>query len=95
MSKYRVFSGPYFPVFGLNTERYSVFLRIQSECRKIRTRKNSVFGHFSGGFYAIRFMKGMIRMIRNEMLRNITLAIFLHEVNERYFFLFIKEETLI
>ena len=26
---------------------YSVSLRIQSECRKIRTRKNSVFGHFS------------------------------------------------
>ena len=26
----RVFSGPYFPAFGLNTERYFVFLRIQS-----------------------------------------------------------------
>ena len=25
MSKYAVFSGPYFPVFGLNTENYSVF----------------------------------------------------------------------
>ena len=44
VSKYRVISGPYFPVFGLNTERYSVFLHIQSECRKIRTRNNSVFG---------------------------------------------------
>ena len=33
------FSGPYFPAFGLNTERYSVSLRIQSECGKIRTRK--------------------------------------------------------
>ena len=22
MSKYEVFSGPYFPVFGLNTEKY-------------------------------------------------------------------------
>ena len=31
-------SGPYFPAFGLNTERYSVSLRIQSECGKIRTR---------------------------------------------------------
>ena len=31
----------------LNTERYSVSLRIQSEYGKIRTRKNSVFGHFS------------------------------------------------
>ena len=27
MSKYGVFSSPYFPAFGLNTERYSVFSR--------------------------------------------------------------------
>ena len=32
------YSGSYFPAFGLNTERYSVFLRIQSDCGKIRTR---------------------------------------------------------
>ena len=32
------YSGPHFPAFGLNTKRYSVSLRIQSECRKIRTR---------------------------------------------------------
>ena len=31
------FSGPRFPTFGLDTERYSVFLRIQSE----RTRETS------------------------------------------------------
>ena len=31
VSKYGVFSGPYFPTFGLNTERYSVYLRIQSK----------------------------------------------------------------
>ena len=43
----RCFSGPYFLVFGLNIEIYSVNLRIQSEYRKIRTRKNSIFGHFS------------------------------------------------
>ena len=42
VSKYGVLSGPYFPAFGLNTERYFVSLRIQSECGKIRTRKNSV-----------------------------------------------------
>ena len=47
VSKYGVFSGPYFSTFSLNTERYSVSLRIQSECGKIRTRKHSVFGHFS------------------------------------------------
>ena len=38
VSKYGVISGPYFPVFGLNTERYSVSLRIQSEDGKIGTR---------------------------------------------------------
>ena len=35
----RSFSGPYFPTFGLKTERYGVSLRIQSECKKIRTIK--------------------------------------------------------
>ena len=46
VSKCGVISGPYFPAFGLNMERYFVSLRVQSECRKIRTRNNSVFGHF-------------------------------------------------
>ena len=32
------YSDPYFPAFGLNTERYFLSLRIQSECGKIRTR---------------------------------------------------------
>ena len=35
----RRFSSPYFPAFGLNTDRYGVSLRIQSECGKIRTIK--------------------------------------------------------
>ena len=39
LPKYGVFSGPYFPAFGLNTERYRVSLLILSLCRKIRTRK--------------------------------------------------------
>ena len=47
MSKYGVFSGPYFPAFELNAERYFVSLRIQPKRGKIRTRENSVFGHFS------------------------------------------------
>ena len=38
--KYVVFSGPYFPLFGLNTERYGVsqIWSTQSECNKTRTR---------------------------------------------------------
>ena len=47
MSEYGVFSGTYFPAFGLNMKIYYVNLRIQSEYRKIRTRKNSLLGHFS------------------------------------------------
>ena len=35
----RSFSGPYFPAFGLDTERYSVSLRSQSEYGKMQTRK--------------------------------------------------------
>ena len=42
------FSGPRFTVFGLNLETLSVNLSIsQSKCRKMRTRKNSKFKHFS------------------------------------------------
>ena len=41
------YSGPYFPAFGLNTERYGASLCIQSECGKIRSRKNSIFEHIS------------------------------------------------
>ena len=32
------YSGPHFSAFVLNLEKYSVSLRIQSECEKIRTR---------------------------------------------------------
>ena len=51
-SRYGVISGPYFPVFGLNTEIYKVnSVRIQSKYRKTRTRNNSVFGHFSSSVH--------------------------------------------
>ena len=36
---YCVKSGPYFPEFRLNAERYGISLRIQCQCGKIRTRK--------------------------------------------------------
>ena len=34
----RSYSGPHFPALGLNTERYSAFSHISSECGKMRTR---------------------------------------------------------
>ena len=47
VSKYGVYFDPHFPEFGLNTEFYSVNLRIQFKYRKTRTRINSVLGYFS------------------------------------------------
>ena len=58
VSKYGNFSGPSFPVFGLNTEIYGVNLRIQSEYRKMQTRKNSVFGHLSRSADLKKTIKG-------------------------------------
>ena len=52
---YSDYSGPHFPTFGLNMERYSVPLRIRSECGKIRTRlipnTNTFHAVFFFGFY--------------------------------------------
>ena len=56
VSKYRVFSVPCFPIFGLNMDIYFVNIRIQSEYSKTGTRKNSVFGHFSrSDWYLVLF----------------------------------------
>ena len=41
-----IFSDPYFPAFGLNTERYRVSLRISPNAEKV-DQKNSEYGHFS------------------------------------------------
>ena len=46
VSKYGIFSGLYFPAFGLNKERYFLSIRIQSECGKIRTRKTPYLDSF-------------------------------------------------
>ena len=51
----RSFSGAYFPAFGPNTERftiYSVSLRFQCECGKIRTRKTSN----TDSFYTVQIL---------------------------------------
>ena len=49
----RDFSGSYFPAFGLNTERYSVSLRIRSECGKVQTRTTPN----TDAFHAVLFNK--------------------------------------
>ena len=56
-----------------NTEFFLV--RIQSECGKIRTRKNSVFGHFSRSeevVYSPRFSEHLViffYQVINEKIR--------------------------
>ena len=51
----RSYSGPYFPAFGLNTEKYSVSLRIQCESGKIRTK----ISLNTDTFYAVILSKKM------------------------------------
>ena len=43
-----IFSGPYFPAFGLETEIYPVNFRIQSKYEKIKTTKSP----YSDSFHA-------------------------------------------
>ena len=57
----RSFSGAYFPVFGLNTDIYRVFLRIQSKCGKIRTTKTLNTDTFHTVFFS--FMLTIFSMV--------------------------------
>ena len=52
-------SGPYFPAFRLNAERYGVFFRIQSECREIQTRINPNTGTFYEMYITLEFENGV------------------------------------
>ena len=80
VSKYRVFSGPYCPAFGLNTERYLVSLRIQSECGKVRTRKNSVFRYFTQWGFFYWFKNKTSTRKRFPVLRVKSHPIFCHKI---------------
>ena len=73
VSKYGVFSGPYFSVFGLNMKIYSVNLHIQSEYRKIQTTKNSVFGYFSrsASLYDICLLQKLLEDFQGRTCRGV------------------------
>ena len=51
--RFRSYSGPHFPVFGLNTESYGVSLRIQSKYGKMRTRTTPNADTFRAVFLAV------------------------------------------
>ena len=58
----RSFSDPIFPAFGLNTKRYSVSLRIQSKCGKIRTRNTPN----TDTFHSVIFIRRFPALIKSE-----------------------------
>ena len=58
------FSGPYFLAFELNTDRFSVSLRIQSKCGEIRTRKTAN----TDNFYAAIWSEVYLRPSRTSMM---------------------------
>ena len=74
VSKYGVFSGPYFP-HSDRILRDTGSLRIQSKWGKIRTRKNSVFGHFSGSKFSYLFIS-FIPISHLHLFMNTCLYIF-------------------
>ena len=78
VSKYGVFFGPYFLVFELNTEIYRVNLRIQFEYRKMRTRKNSVVGHFSRSEWVWDYMWLQVTMGWNKRNSKWLEVIYMH-----------------
>ena len=66
------YSGPYFPAFGLNTERCEVSLRIQSECGKIRTRVTSNTQTFHAVILNIKKTKTVQRnSIKKELCKEL------------------------
>ena len=87
VSKYGVFSGPYFAVFGLNTEINGVNIRIQSEYGKIRTRNNSVFGHFSHSVVLIKSTKLVAKLASQAQVFVLSplcmLCIKVHEITHK------------
>ena len=63
----RIFSHSYW--IQRDAERYRVSLHIQSECRKIWTKKNSVFGPFSGRLFT-NCLKTCFCMRKHRYLKN-------------------------
>ena len=76
MSKYEVISGLYFPAFGMNTERYF---------GKIRTRNNSVFGHFSRSVRKGYNIIGQILLLIPEQWKNLIKAWKKEAFKQNYF----------
>ena len=64
--RFRSFSGPHFPAFGLNMERYGVSLSIHFKCGKIRTSitPNSHNDCCSRTYYKDSHIRVLLKKIR-------------------------------
>ena len=71
----RSYSGPHFPAFGLNTERYGVSLCIDSECGKIRTRIDPNTDTFNAGIpTTANWIKIVLKIVPKLVLTKVTKA---------------------
>ena len=86
----RSYFGRHFHAFRLNTERYGVSLRIQSEYRKMRTRNNSVFGHFSRSIYR---QTKFFTLLYMRMRYLIFWPVFIHDMKKAAFNFFLSCEN--
>ena len=72
VSKYGVFSGPYFPLFGLNTEIYSVNLRIQSKSGKHGPESSPYLDTFHAVSYSLIHNWYFYKLIKVLLLSSLT-----------------------
>ena len=79
----RSYSGPYFPAFELNRERYTVSPLIQSECGKIRTRITLNTDTFHTVY--IKAWKRTTSLQTNSMIRNLPRILIRFSINSYNF----------
>ena len=72
-ARIRSHSGPHFPAFGLNMERYQVSLRIRSECGKMRTRITPNMDAFCAVMASLKLekLKRFLWQIWGQFMRNL------------------------
>ena len=81
----RNYSGAHFPAFGLNTDRYSVFLRIQLECGpySVQMRENAYQNNSEYG-YLLRSLLKMVLvlyeyfLLQQSFCRSVSLSLYLY-----------------
>ena len=71
----RSFSGPYFPAFGLNMDRYRVSLQNSVRMRENTDRKNSEYGHFSHSVFFADVFKSTYLFLIGYIILSLNLTL--------------------